>query len=152
MKITAKLSHPSIVHFVDSGYDEKLDCFWIATEYMEGRTGREEVAARGKIPWEEAVEIMKGALRGLKYIHSQGVIHRDIKPSNVFLHHGQPVLFDFGLAADLEASVATKLGSVVGTYAYMAPERIEGQYADAGSDLYSLGLVMYEMISGRQAF
>ncbi len=133
------------------------------TELLEGETLRSRLAA-GPLPWQEAIEVAIGVAEGLGAAHAKGIVHRDLKPENLFLTaDGRVKVLDFGLArvdappgADSDTSpfvaARTDAGSVMGTVGYMSPEQVRGRTADARSDIFSFGCVLYEMVSGRRAF
>ncbi len=143
----AKLSHPNIV----ATYDviEEGETRLIVMEYIEGRTLRELIP----VPWMEAVGIAEQVCSALEYAHSRGVVHRDIKPENIVIApDGTTKIMDFGLARSEGRSRMTQTGMIVGTVAYMAPEQALGGRSDWRSDLYSLGAVLYETVTGKPPF
>jgi serine/threonine-protein kinase len=152
MQILAHLEHPSIVRSLASmEVDGQLA---IALEYLSGQTLRDELTARDKLPWQEAVEIVVKICGALGVAHAQqpAIVHRDLKPENVMLtDDGGLKVMDFGIAKVLEAVHATNTQSI-GTLQYMSPEQIDAQTIDARSDLYSLGLIFYEMLAGSPPF
>ena len=152
MQILAQLEHPNVVRSLATcEVDGQLV---MALEFLDGRSLREELVARGRLPWPEAVRIVKAVAEGLAAAHGQqpAIVHRDLKPENVMLPDGGPVkVTDFGVAKMLEAAHATNTQSV-GTLQYMSPEQIDAREIDARSDLYSLGLVLYECLSGAAPF
>ncbi len=152
MQILAHLEHPNVVRSLASmEVDGQLV---MALEFIEGRTLREELVARGRLPWQEAVPIVVGIARALDVAHRQepAIIHRDLKPENVMrTPSGELKVMDFGIAKVLEAAHATNTQSV-GTLQYMSPEQIDAQSIDVRSDLYSLGLIFYEMLAGSPPF
>ncbi len=153
----ASLSHPNILDIHDVGPSEGR--LWFVTELLEGETVKERLE-NGPIPWRRAVEIAVAISDGLSAAHVRGIIHRDIKPSNVFLtSDGRVKVLDFGIAALTdEASVPaaardlTAPQTLVGTAGYLAPEQIRRDPVDARCDLFALGCVLYEMLTGRRAF
>jgi serine/threonine-protein kinase len=157
MQILAHLEHPHIVRSLASIEHEGQ--LVLVLELLQGRTLREELVARGKLTWQEAVETTARITEALVVAHGQAppIVHRDLKPENVMLTAaatGVPAglkVMDFGIAKMLQAAHATNTQSV-GTLQYMSPEQIDAQTIDARSDLYSLGLVFYEMLAGQPPF
>jgi serine/threonine-protein kinase len=152
MQILAHLEHPNIVRSLASmEVDGQLV---MALEFLEGRTLRAELTERGKLPWHEAVDIVISMAEALEAAHAQEppIIHRDLKPENVMITPGGTIkVMDFGIAKVLEAAHATNTQSI-GTLQYMSPEQIDAKTIDARSDLYALGLVFYEMLTGAPPF
>jgi serine/threonine protein kinase len=147
----ARLVHPNIVQVFDFGLDESSDRHYIVMEYIRGQSGAEILRDRGAIGMEESLAIVGHSCRGLDYAHRNGVVHRDVKPGNLLRSDdGLVKLADFGIAKALsDESAITQVGSVLGTAAYLAPEQAHGEEADARSDLYSLGVVTYQLVSGK---
>jgi len=147
-RLTAGLTHPNIVRVLDHGFDSGLP--WIAYEYLPGGSLRVKLQS-GPIAFEEVVRIGIQVARALREAHSRGVIHRDVKPDNVMIDDGGDIkVIDFGLAKWLsESLVKTQPGLRVGSPAYMAPEVARGETATARSDLYSLGVLLVELLSGQ---
>ena len=156
MQILAHIEHPNVVRSLASmEVDGQLV---MVLEFLHGHTLREEITRRGKLPWHEAVELISKTAEALNAAHAQEppIIHRDLKPENVMLTEvdGGPSglkVMDFGIAKVLEAVHATNTQSI-GTLQYMSPEQIDAHTIDARSDLYSLGLLFYEMLSGKAPF
>ncbi len=150
----AKLIHPNIVQVYDTGVDE--DRHYIVMEYVEGRSGAQILQRHGPVGPEIAAEIGVQACAGLDYAHRRGIIHRDVKPGNLMVFGG-PVgggemtvkLTDFGIARAIEQTRITQVGSVVGTAAYLAPEQVRGEEATPATDVYALGVVLYQFLTGR---
>ena len=151
-KSLARLSHPHIVKVLDSGEHDGSP--YLVLEYLPGGTLKERL--NGAMPWDQAVALLLPIAHALHYAHQQGFIHRDIKPANILLAaDGQPMLSDFGIAKLLtheETQTLTGTGMGVGTPEYMAPEQGMGGEADVRSDIYALGVVLYEMVTGRKPF
>jgi eukaryotic-like serine/threonine-protein kinase len=146
----ARLVHPNIVQIFDSGQDEASGQYFIVMEYIEGRSCAEILRDEGWVEVEEATSIIEQACEGLHYAHRHGVVHRDVKPGNLLRSHdGEVKLADFGIAKATEQSSITQVGSVLGTAAYLAPEQARGEEAGPRADLYALGVVSYQLISGR---
>ncbi|MEJ2735606.1 MAG: protein kinase, partial [Anaerolineae bacterium] len=147
----AKLSHPNILHIHDANLAHGR--YYIAMEYVDGGTLK-DLLAQGPLPMGKAVDIAIQLADALDYAHREGLIHRDVKPANVLLtRSGRPKLADFGIVQALhERSALTLPGSSPGTPMYMSPEQAEGQATDSRTDIYSLGIVLYEMLTGRPPF
>jgi serine/threonine-protein kinase len=161
-RAVAALSHPNILAIHDFGTDRGIA--YVVAELLEGATLRERLVS-GALPPRKAIECAVQAAHGLAAAHEKGIVHRDLKPENMFVtSDGRVKLLDFGLArvtrGDLPnreteaptAAVATEPGVVMGTVGYMSPEQVRGQPADHRSDIFSLGAVLYEMLSGKRAF
>jgi serine/threonine protein kinase len=146
----ARLVHPNIVQIFDSGLDEGTGRHFIVMEYIEGQSCAEILRDDGWLDVEEAVAIVEQACEGLHYAHRHGVVHRDVKPGNLLRsREGEVKLADFGIAKATEQSSITQVGSVLGTAAYLAPEQARGEEAGPRADLYALGVVAYQLVSGR---
>ncbi|HEX4187979.1 MAG TPA: protein kinase [Solirubrobacteraceae bacterium] len=146
----ARLVHPNIVQVFDSGQDERTGQYFIVMEYIEGQSCAEILRDDGWVEVDEAIAIVEQACEGLHYAHRNGVVHRDVKPGNLLrAREGEVKLADFGIAKATEQSSITQVGSVLGTAAYLAPEQARGEEAGPSADLYALGVVTYQMISGR---
>jgi serine/threonine protein kinase len=147
----SSLRHENIVAVENAGLTEDGRVF-IAMELLRGKTLRASLAQRGTLSQEETISLMLGVASGVSAAHEGGVIHRDLKPENIFcVLHGSVKVLDFGTAkfgGDNAPSIQTALGRVVGTVAYMAPERFEGSVGDVRSDVYALGLITYECLAG----
>jgi serine/threonine-protein kinase len=147
----ARLVHPNIVQVFDFGLDPGSGRHYIVMEHVQGRSGAEILRERGMLPAAEALDLISQSCRGLDHAHRMGVVHRDVKPGNLLRSDdGVVKLADFGIAkAATEESSITQVGSVLGTAAYLAPEQATGQAATARSDIYSLGVVAYQLLAGR---
>jgi len=146
----ARLVHPNIVQVFDSGQDEASGQYYIVMEYIEGQSCAEILRDDGWLEVDEAIAIIDQACEGLHYAHRHGVVHRDVKPGNLLrAREGEVKLADFGIAKATEQSSITQVGSVLGTAAYLAPEQARGEEAGPRADLYALGVVTYQLISGR---
>ena len=152
-KIVATFRHPNIVQVYDFDQDDASSNYFMVMEYVDGptlKTRLRELTQEGRtLPLEEAVRIALALALALDYAHQQGMVHRDIKPANViFTQKGQVILTDFGIAKMVNTSTLTASGAMVGTPAYMAPEQGMGQVGDERSDIYSLGAVLYQLVTG----
>ncbi|MGQ9834339.1 MAG: serine/threonine-protein kinase, partial [Candidatus Villigracilaceae bacterium] len=153
-KALAKLTHPNIVPIMDYGeHDEKP---YLVMPYLPGGTLKQQLESKPMLR-EDAVRLLIPIACALHYAHQQGIIHRDVKPSNILItQSGKPMLTDFGIAEILldneETADLTGTGMGVGTPEYMSPEQFQGKGVDARTDVYSLGVVLYEMITGRKPY
>ncbi len=146
----ARLVHPNVVQVYDFGLDESTGRQYIVMEYVDGESCAEMLRDRGAIEPHRAVDLLAQACRGLDYAHRHGVIHRDVKPGNLLVNRdNQLKLADFGIAKAAEQSDITKVGSVLGTAAYLSPEQTRGEPAGRASDVYALGVVAYQALTGR---
>src|ERR671914_2185112 len=149
-KNAAGLSHPNIVQIYDRG--EAEGTYYIAMEYLEGRTLK-EAAGRQPLPIREAIGYVREILAALRFAHRKGIVHRDIKPHNALIDgDGRVKVTDFGIARAGAASQMTEAGSIIGTAQYLSPEQAKGAAVDHRSDLYSLGIVLYELLTGAVPF
>ena len=148
----AVLSHPNIVTVIDRGEHEQRQ--FIVFEYVGGQTLKQLVATEGPLPVESALVLTIQVARGLSFAHRNGLVHRDVKPQNVLLNgDGQAKMTDFGIARSLDVPRGlTETGTVLGTSDYIAPEQAQGQRVDEQSDVYSLGVVLYELLTGDVPF
>jgi len=148
----ARLSNPNVVSVFDTGADGGVH--YIVMEYVEGRTLADYLAGGGRIMPDRAIEIAESVCGALSAAHAQGVIHRDIKPGNIMLTPtGQVKVADFGIARmTTTAETVAQTAAVLGTASYLSPEQAQGQPVDGRSDIYSLGCVLYEMVTGRPPF
>ncbi len=155
IRLAAGLNHPHILPLHDSG--EANGFLYFVMPVMEGQTLRDRLRQEGRLSVESAVRIVTEVADALDYAHRHDVVHRDIKPENILLHEGHAIVADFGIgkavaAAASEASNFTQVGVTVGTPAYMSPEQAAGDDLDGRSDLFALGCVLYEMLTGEVAF
>jgi beta-lactam-binding protein with PASTA domain/predicted Ser/Thr protein kinase len=147
----AKLSHPNVVTVYDQGADGRT--LYLAMEYVPGRTLRDLLHERTRLRPREALDIIEGVLSGLAAAHAAGIAHRDVKPENVLLGQAQTLkVADFGLARLLSDVTHTKSGMLIGTAAYLAPEQVAGGRADFRTDVYATGVMLFELLTGRQPF
>ena len=150
MEIARRLDHPGIQHSLDPCGDRTRP--YLVMEYIEGETLREHLARRGRLPIAEAVALVDQLADAMGYAHRQGVTHRDLKPENVLVTaDGRPVVTDFGIALMSGARRLTWrwLTSQMGTPDYMAPEQVQGERGDARTDVYALGVILFELLAGR---
>lgn len=146
----ARLAHPNIVTIYDFGHES--DTAFIVMELIAGSSLATEISARERLDFERILALMKQLLAGLQAAHAHGVVHRDIKPSNLLLlPDGHLKIADFGVAR-LESSTVTRAGTILGTPSYMAPEQLAGQTVDRRADLFSAGVILYELLAGRRPF
>jgi len=145
------LAHPNIVNIYDVGEEDHI--LYMVMEYVDGMTLKEYIQKYGPIEVEEAVDIMKQILAAIEHAHANGLIHRDIKPQNILIDtYGQVKVTDFGIALALSATSLTQTNSIVGSVHYLSPEQARGGMATKKSDIYSLGIVMFELLTGRLPF
>jgi eukaryotic-like serine/threonine-protein kinase len=149
--VTASLNHRSIVTLYD--FFEEEDNQFLVMELLEGKTGKELLEERGAIPFPTLVNILNRVIDGLAHAHNHGIIHRDIKPNNIMITaSGEVKLMDFGIARAMGSPQMTQAGFTVGSALYMSPEQIRNQKVDHRSDIYSLGITMFEMATGTAPF
>ena len=146
------LSHPNIVTIHDIGEDADSHASFIAMEYIEGRNLKSLLTDKSKFPWDEIADLVAQIAEALDYAHRKGIIHRDIKPANIILTTDSKVkITDFGIAK-VASSNLTTTGQFLGTPNYMSPEQVSGAPVDGRSDIFSLGVVLYEMLTNRKPF
>lgn len=147
----ARLNHPHIVTI--HSFEQQEDTYYIVMEYMDGKTLKEMLREKGKLPVELVLRIFLQLLEGITYAHRKGVLHRDIKPANIFVNpDGTVKIGDFGIAKVSGINGLTRVGAAVGTPLYSSPEQIRGEKMGTGTDIYSLGVTLYEMLTGVQPF
>jgi beta-lactam-binding protein with PASTA domain len=150
-RAAATLNHPNIVAVYDWGAVDGI--YYMVMEYVHGRSVRELLNAGGRLAPSQAAEIVRQTLQALEHAHAKGIVHRDLKPENILLTgDGVAKLTDLGLARAFADAKATRAGAVTGTVQYLSPEQIRGEPADPRSDLYALGIVMFELLTGELPF
>jgi serine/threonine-protein kinase len=149
--LAARLQHPNVVTVFDAGEDGERP--FIVMEYVEGETLADVLRRRGRLPPEEALGLARQAADGLAHAHAAGLVHRDVKPQNLLLRSdGTLKVADFGIARSAELTQLTELGTVLGTAGYLAPEQAAGGEVTAATDVYALGVVVYELLTGRRPY
>lgn len=147
----ASLTHPNIVSIYDVGHEESI--YYIVMELVQGKTLKEMINEDGALPWKWALNVSIQVASALEMAHKNNIVHRDIKPHNIIItEDGIAKVTDFGIAKAVSNSTITAFGTTIGSVHYFSPEHARGGYTDAKSDLYSLGVVMYEMLTGRVPF
>jgi len=151
-RAVAQLSHPNIVTVIDRGESEGRQ--FIVFEYIDGENLKELLDREGPLPVADALELTLGIARALSFAHEHGLVHRDVKPQNVILNgDGRPKVTDFGIARSLDVHKGvTQTGTVLGTSNYIAPEQASGERVDAQTDVYALGVVLFELLTGEVPF
>lgn len=147
----ASLSHPNVVSIYDVGHQD--DVHYIVMEYVDGMTLKEFINKHGAINWQDAVKITIQICSAIEHAHKNNIVHRDIKPHNILLtKDGIAKVTDFGIARAVTSSTITMVGSTIGSVHYFSPEQARGGFIDEKSDLYSLGIALYEMVTGKVPF
>ncbi|MBP0974504.1 MAG: serine/threonine protein kinase, partial [Oscillospiraceae bacterium] len=150
-KAIAVLSHPNIVKIYDVGFSERIQ--FIVMEYIDGITLNEYMEQQGQLGWKDAAHFILQILRALQHAHSKGIVHRDIKPQNIMmLRDGTIKVMDFGIAKFAREDGKTGTDQAIGTVHYISPEQARGGVTDAKSDIYSVGVMLYEMLTGKKPF
>ena len=150
-RAAAKLSHPNIVTVIDRGEADGRQ--FIVFEYVDGQNLKQLIANRGRLPVRDALELGTEIGRALTFAHAQGLVHRDVKPQNVLLGGGDVKVTDFGIARSLDVNIGlTQTGTVLGTWEYVSPEQATGRGVDERTDVYSLGVVIYELLAGEPPY
>jgi serine/threonine-protein kinase len=150
-KAAGRLSHPNIVTIYDVGKSEEIA--YIAMEFLQGRELRDILNDGKRMPVEQVINVVAQVAQGLAYAHEHGIVHRDVKPSNIMVvREGHVKITDFGIARMASAAVRTQTGMVLGSPKYMSPEQVVGKLTDQRSDIFSLGVVLYEMLTGQAPF
>jgi eukaryotic-like serine/threonine-protein kinase len=147
------LDHPAILKGLGSGKYNRVP--FLVTEFVDGQSMRSLIEASAPLPPDQAISLIRKIADGMDYCHKNEVVHRDLKPENILITtQGQPVIMDFGLALTKGAHRVTysNLSATMGTPDYMAPEQIEGQRGDQRTDVYALGMIMYELLAGKMPF
>ena len=150
-KAIAVLSHPNIVKVYDVSFGDRLQ--YIVMEYVEGITLKEYIGQQGHLNWKETVYFLTQILRALQHAHDKGIVHRDVKPQNILLlENGTIKVTDFGIARMAHSETSTAAGSAVGSVHYISPAQAKGEPTDNKADIYSVGVVLYEMLTGKVPF
>ncbi|MCJ1757944.1 Stk1 family PASTA domain-containing Ser/Thr kinase [Mammaliicoccus sciuri] len=148
---TTILSHSNVVNVLDVEEDD--NCYYLVMEYIEGPTLKEYLCKEGKLSADEAVEMTLQILKGIAHAHHHRIIHRDIKPQNILMtKNGTLKILDFGIARALSQTALTETNHVMGSVQYLSPEQAKGQSTDESSDIYSIGIVLYELLTGHPPF
>jgi serine/threonine-protein kinase len=153
LEVMKTLDHPAILKGLGSGKYNRVP--YLVTEFVDGRSLRTLIEASAPLPPDQVISLIRKIADGMAYCHKNDVIHRDLKPENILItHDGQPVIMDFGLALTKGSHRVTysNLSATMGTPDYMAPEQIEGQRGDQRTDVYALGTIMYELLTGKLPF
>jgi eukaryotic-like serine/threonine-protein kinase len=150
-RVAAGLSHPNVVSVYDAG--EEAGRPYIVMECVEGETLADVLGRRRRLPTDEAVRLALQVCQGLEHAHAAGLVHRDVKPQNLLLgRDGTLKVADFGIARAAEPTALTQAGTILGTAAYLPPEQAAGEEVTAAADVYSLGAVLYELLTGRPPY
>ncbi len=153
MEVARQLNHPAVLRGLYAGQYNRIP--YLVTEMVNGKSLRSLIESAAPMPVDEAVSLVKKIAEGMAYCHQNNVVHRDLKPENILISEtGQPVIMDFGLALTKSSHRVTysNLSATMGTPDYMAPEQVEGQRGDARTDIYALGIILFEMLNGKPPF
>ena len=150
VKAAQKIEHPNVVPVLDDGVEGGLP--YLVQRLIPGGSLADRVEKSGPLPLEEAVRLLAGAAAGIDALHGAGLVHRDIKGANILLEGETPYVSDFGLAKDSQASNLTRPGQALGSLDYMSPEQIRGEDVSPATDIYALGCVMFEVLTGTPPF
>ena len=149
--LARQVTHKNVIRIFDLGDAEGTK--FISMEYIEGQDLKTLLRQKGKFSPEEAVAIIQQVCRALYAAHEKGVVHRDLKPQNIMMEkNGNVSVMDFGIARSMEAPGVTRTGALIGTFEYMSPEQARGEKVDARSDLFTLGIIFYELLTGKSPF
>jgi serine/threonine-protein kinase len=151
-RTAAQLSHPNIVPIFRA--DEAGDLAFFSMGFVDGESFADRIQTLGQVPVAEVVRVLREAAWALAYAHARGVVHRDVKPENLMIERGtgRVIVTDFGIARDTRASSITRDGWILGSVHYMSPEQAAGDHLDGRSDLYALGIIGFQALSGRLPF
>jgi serine/threonine protein kinase len=150
VKAAQKIEHPNVVPVLDDGVEGGLP--YLVQRLIPGGSLADRLQAKGTLSVEEAIRLLAGAAGGIDALHGAGLVHRDIKPANILLDGDTPYVSDFGLAKDSQASNLTRPGQALGSLDYMSPEQIRGEDVSPATDIYALGCVMFELLTGTPPF
>jgi serine/threonine-protein kinase len=150
VKAAQKIEHPNVVPVLDDGVEGGLP--YLVQRLIPGGSLADRLQAKGSLSVEESVRLLAGAAGGIDALHGAGLVHRDIKPANILLDGDTPYVSDFGLAKDSQASNLTRPGQALGSLDYMSPEQIRGEDVSPATDIYALGCVMFELLTGTPPF
>ena len=151
-RILKQMNHPSVVKIIGDSFSDERNNLYLPMEFIEGESLSEHINKNGPFSENEAIEIMAKILRAMEYVHQTGNAHRDIKPSNVMLKPNKEIcVIDFGIAKDMKTHTGKTIGMVIGTDGYMSPEQAGGNNIDHRTDIYSLGCLLFFLVTGRDA-